>query len=168
MRRIEDPAAVRLEVRRRHARADHHAQIELQPPRRVEEVLDAGDAEHVGELVRIADRRRRAAREHRALEALRNEQRALEVDVRVDEARHDVRALRVNLARAAEAGLEPDDDAVLDRDVAFDEHAREHVEVAHVAQDEVAGLVPRAARRRRRRTSAGQSFPQRTLTSANV
>ena len=45
-----------------------------------------GDAEHVRELVRVADRGGRAAREHGALEALRDEQRALEMDVRVDEA----------------------------------------------------------------------------------
>lgn len=47
----------------------------------------------------------------------------------------------VDLARAAEAGGEPDHDTLLDRDVSGDELAREDIEPAHIAQDEIARLL---------------------------
>src|SRR5687768_12764044 len=82
--RIERAAAVRLERRRGNTRAHHHAEVEalaaLETCRGVEEELNARDAEHVRELVRIADRARGASVENRALKALRHEERALEMD----------------------------------------------------------------------------------------
>ena len=141
--RVEDAAAVRLELGRGHTARHHHAEIEpgLQATRSVEEELDPGHAEHVRELVRIAHRRRRAARQHRALKALRHQERALEMHVRVDEARHDVRAFRVDRPFAGEALCRADDDAVRDREITFAERAAKHVEPAHVLEDEVARLV---------------------------
>jgi hypothetical protein len=56
-----------------------------------------------------------------------------------------VRALRVDLARTLQAGSEADDEPVPDRYVTAHERAREHVEVAHVPQDQIARFE--AARR---------------------
>ena len=53
---------------------------------RVEEVADAFRAEHVGDLVRIADRGGDAARQDAAVEFVRRDQRGFDVQMRVDEA----------------------------------------------------------------------------------
>ena len=64
----------------------------------------------------------------------------LEVHVRVDEARDDVAARRVDrLAPLVRA--EPGDHAVDDRDVALEPFAREDRQDAAAADDEVGGLV---------------------------
>ena len=60
----------------------------------VEEVADALGAQHVGDLVRVADRRRDAVRQHAAVELERRDQRGFDVQMRVDEAGHDDAAAR--------------------------------------------------------------------------
>ena len=65
----------------------------------------------------------------------------LEMHVRVDESRHDVRAVRIERLRAL-VGAEPGDDAVADRDVDVEPLAREDAEDAAAANDEVGRLVP--------------------------
>ena len=57
---------------------------------RVEEPVDAVGPEHVRELVRVGDDRRRPERQHEAGELVDQELRRLDVDVRVDEARDDL------------------------------------------------------------------------------
>ena len=52
--------AGRLESRRRHAGRQVHAEVHDRPLRRLEEIADALEPEHVGDLVRIADRGRDA------------------------------------------------------------------------------------------------------------
>jgi hypothetical protein len=139
--RVEHTRAIGLELRRRYARREHHAEIHRETLRALEEEADPGHAEHVRELVRIADGGRRPERQDRTLEALGHQHRALEMHVSVDEAGHDVRALHVDRALRLKTGLDADDGAVADRDVAFAEHAREHVEVARVAEHEIARLL---------------------------
>ena len=72
---------------RGHARRRHHEDVERQALARVEQPVHAVDAEHVGDLVRVADDRRRPARHHRARELGGRELGRLDVDVGVDEAR---------------------------------------------------------------------------------
>ena len=60
--------------------------------------------------------------------------------VRVDEPRHDVRAVGVQRLDAL-VGAEPGDDAVADRDVDVEPLAREDAEDAPAADDEIRGLV---------------------------
>ncbi len=62
--------------------------------RGVEEIAQARRAEHVGDLVRIADRRGDAMREHAAVEFERRDQRGFDMQMRVDEAGHDDLAAR--------------------------------------------------------------------------
>ena len=139
---VERSRPVRLEVRRGYARADHDAEIE--PPgvhalRRIEEELDPGDAEDVGQLVRVAYRRRRSAREHGALEALGHEEGALEVHVRVDEAGDEMSATSVDRALSLQI-RGADDNAVRDPHVPLAELAGEDVQPADVAENDVTGL----------------------------
>ncbi len=78
-----------------------HAQVHRRRHRRVEEIAKAGDAEHVGDLVRIADRGGDAVGEHAAVEFERRDQRGLDVQMGVDEAGNDDLAGDVDLDRAA-------------------------------------------------------------------
>ena len=67
------------------------------------------DAEHVGDLVRIADRGRDAVGEHAAVEFERRDQRGFDMQMRVDEAGDDDLAGDVDLARAAIVAMRADD-----------------------------------------------------------
>ena len=107
-----------LEMGRRHAARQLHPEVERRRQRGVEEILQAVDAEHVGDLVRIANRRRHAARQHAAVELERRDQRRLDVQVGVDESGDDDFAGDVDLRIAAIVGLRADDAVVADRDVA--------------------------------------------------
>ena len=106
----------RLEARRGDARGGHEVDVERQPGRRVEQPVHAVGAEHVRDLVRIGDDRRRPEREHEPRELVEEELRRLDVQVRVDEARHEVAPRGVERLEALVVA-EPRDDAVDDRDV---------------------------------------------------
>ena len=117
--------------------------------------MDAVGAEHVRDLVRVDDHRRRPEREHQPGELVEEQLRGLEVHVRVDEAGDDVAAggveglLPVVLA-------EPRDSAVDDRDVGLQPLAREHREHTAAANDEIGRLV-----------AAGDRQPSREVCHAD-
>ncbi len=58
--------------------------------------MHAVAAEHVGDLVRVGDHRGRAEREHEARELVEQQLGRLDVEVRVDEARHEEAPRRVD------------------------------------------------------------------------
>ena len=78
----------------------------------VEQPVDAVGAEHVRELVRVADRRGRAAAKNGAIEVARNHEGAFDVDMGVDEAGDHVSSPEVNLSRAPESRFQPHDRAI--------------------------------------------------------
>ena len=102
--------------------------------------VDAVGAEHVRDLVRIGDDRRRAQRQHEPRELVDEQLHRLEVHVRVDEARDDVATARVDCL-ASFVRAEPGDEAVDDRHVGVEPLAREDGEHAPAADDEVGRLV---------------------------
>ena len=103
-------------LRRRHARRRHEVDVERHVVADVDQPVHAVGAEHVRDLVRVGDDRRRAERQHEPRELVDEQLRRLEVHVRVDEAGHDPAAGRVDrLAPLVVA--EPGDEAVDDRDV---------------------------------------------------
>ena len=93
-------------------------------PHDVEQPVDAVGAEHVRDLVRVGDDRRRAEREHEPRELVDEQLRRLEVHVRVDEARAR-RSGRPRRRLGALVLAEPGDVAVDDRDVGLEPLARE-------------------------------------------
>ena len=133
-------AARRLVVRRRHRRRSHEVHVERIAGRCVEQPVHAVRAEHVGDLVRVGDDRSRPERQHEARELVGEQLRRLEVDVRVDEPRHDVAARRVDDLGAVVLA-EPCDPAVRHGDVDLEPLAREHREDAAAAHDHVRRLV---------------------------
>ena len=92
-----EPRAGRLEVGRRHAARKLHAQVHRRRHRGVEEIAQARLPQHVGDLVRIADRRGHAMTQHAAVEFERRDQRAFDMEVRVDEAGRDDLSADVDL-----------------------------------------------------------------------
>ena len=147
----------RLERRGRHARGRHEVDLELEVLRRVEQPVDAVGAEHVRDLVRVGDDRRRPERQHEARELVDEQLHRLEVHVGVDEARDDEAARRVDHLGAVVLA-DPGDDAVGDRDVGVEPLAREDAEDAAAADDGVGGLVPASDREPSRR---GRSWCER-------
>ena len=130
----------RLEGGRGHARRGHEEDLELKARRGVVQPVDAVGAEHVRDLVRVGDDRGGAEREHEPCELVDEQLHRLEVHVRVDEARDDVSARRVDRLAAlvrSDAGDRP----VHDRDVGLEPLAREDGEHPPAAHDEVGGLV---------------------------
>ena len=103
--------------------------------------MDAVDAEHVRDLVRVGDDGRRAERQHEPRELVDEQLDRLEVHVRVDEAGDDPAARCVEHL-ACPRTPEARDDAVDDRDVDVQPLPREDREHAAAADDEVGGLVP--------------------------
>ena len=133
----EQPRAGRLEVGRRHAGAELHLQRHAQRLRRLEEVADAGHAQHVGDLVRIADRRGGAARQHLPVELFGRHEAALDMHMGVDEARYGDQAAAVDLAHAAIVVVGADDPVAADRDVADVERAGRDVQDARTLDHQV-------------------------------
>ena len=152
------PRARRLHRGRGHAARQHHADVHHRAGAGVEEIADAVEAEHVGDLVRIADRRGDAAGGHAAVELEGRDQAALDVQVGVDEARHQHEAADVDHPRAFIGRAGADDGVAADRHVALDEGAGDQVEHAPAAQHEVGGGVAAPLRdavgQRRHRLSA--------------
>ena len=125
--------------------------------------MDAVDAEDVRDLVRVGDDRRRPEREHEPRELVDEQLHRLEVHVRVDEARHDEPARRVDRL-AALVRAEPGDHTVGDGDVALEPLAGEDREHAAAANDEVGGLVAARDGDRSFETSIARTIRVLTMT----
>ena len=133
-------ATRRLEARCRHAGRGHEPDVERDPVADVEQPVHAVGAEHVRDLVRVGDDGSRAERQHEPRELVDEQLRRLEVHVRIDEARHDVAAGRVQRLLALVLA-ESRDVAVDDRDVGLEPLAREGREDPAAADDEVGRLI---------------------------
>ena len=102
--------------------------------------MDAGGAEHVGDLVGVGDDRGRAMRQDRPRELVDHELRRLDVHVGVDEPRHEVGARNIE-ALAAFVAPEADDMAVLDRHVDVEPLLREDRQDVAAGQHNVGRFV---------------------------
>ena len=126
-----------LHVGRRHAGGGHHEHRHRRALGALEHEADALEPEHVGDLVRVGDHRRRAARHHRARELRRRHHGALDVDVGVEQTRGQVGAAEVDVARRVGADA---DDAAGDRDLGRVDLAGEDVDQLEVGEQELGGL----------------------------
>ena len=97
---VESDAPRRLERARGHARRRHHVDVERHVLAHVQQPVHAVRAEHVGDLVRVADDRRGAVGQHDAGELVDHQLAGLDVHVRVDEARHQRPPARVDALAA--------------------------------------------------------------------
>ncbi len=102
-------------------------------------------AEHIGDLVRIADRGGDAVGQDAAVEFMRRDERGFDVQMRVDEARNDDLAGDVDLGCALIAAAGADDAIAADGDVGCDQFARDEIEETAALQDDIGrhdGLYP--------------------------
>ena len=130
-----------LEGGRGHAGGELDAKVHHRRFRRGEEVADALGAEHVGDLVRVADRGGDAVRQDQAVELGRGDQRGFDVEGRVDEAGDGEAPGTVDLAPAG-IGVAGADDAVADDgDIGRRHAAGDDVEEADILDDEVGRLA---------------------------
>ena len=159
-----------LEGGRRHAGGELHAQVHDRGLGRLQEEADAFEAEHVGDLVRIADRRGDAMGQHAAVEFLRRDQRGFDVEMGVDEAGHGEEAAAVDLARALIGRVGADDAIARDGDVGHRHAAIDDVEQADIPDDQIGGRGAPAlvdgARRERLCRSCSAVFVRSVLDSS--
>ena len=133
-------SARRLEDRRGHARRRREVHVEREAGADVEQPVDAVRTEDIRDLMRIGDDGSRSHRQHEARELVDEQLRRLEVHVRVDEARCEVRAADIKRLVPlvfAQAG----DVAVADSHVGLEPFAGEDGEDAAALDDEIGGLV---------------------------
>ena len=141
-----------LEPRQRgHARRHGQEDLQRQVTPLVEHPAHALEAEDVRHLVVVDERGRRPVREHRLGEARDGDHHRLDVQVGVDQARDEVRALGVDRlglrADRVRDVAEHRHAAVRDRHVRAVEHlARVHVHEPAAADDEVGGPPAHADR----------------------
>ncbi len=143
--RVEDRAA-RLARRGRDARRHGEEGAQRQIARRRDQRVHAGQAEDVGDLVRVGNDRAGAVRHGDAGELADPELRAFEVDVRVDEGRGEEAPLQVDrLPRVREPagiGVEPGDPPARHRDRRRLDLAAEDVDDLPAAQHQVGRPPP--------------------------
>ncbi len=145
LRRDVVPAQVRaggFHIRRGHARRHHHKHGERVVLGRVEHVADAIQSQHIGDLVRVNDDGRRAARDDSASELVGRHQRAFDVDVCVNKAGTDVASAYVNNLLGRVALSDADDAAVSQRNIRRVNLARVDVHQARVLEQDFGRLVP--------------------------
>ena len=111
------------------------------PRKRRHEVLRTRDAADVDQLVRVGDNAARAVRHSKARKRLGREHGALDVDMRIDQTGQEDHTRAVIRLTGDILAADADDDAVLDGDLPFLRLAREYIEDAGIADDEVTGFA---------------------------
>ena len=132
----------RFKRRRRHAARQLEEKIHGHLRRAVEKVVERPRSGHIRQLVRIAERRRHAARQNHAFEFERRHQRRLDVNVAVDISRHRDEAVRVENVRSVIPLADTDDRIARDCNVARQQRTGRQVEHRRVPDHEIGGLLP--------------------------
>ena len=122
---------------RRHARRQVDADVHRRLLGAGEEVADALRAEHVGDLVGIAEDSGDTVRQDATVEFKRRHHRRFDVHMRVDEARHGEASASVDLGLAGILPVGADDAIFHDGDVGRFDRAGDEIEQAHVLDDEI-------------------------------
>ena len=138
------PRARGFEMGRRHAGGELDAEVHHRDLGALQEELQPADAQHVADLVRIADRRRGAARHDAAVEFQRRHQGRFAMDVAVDEARHGDEAAPVDLGGASIGLVRADDAVAADGDVALASSPEVRSKMPTDLITRSAGALPRA------------------------
>ena len=134
------PSARRLHVRGGHAGRRHDEDPQREAVAGVEHVADAGDAEHVGDLVRVGNDAGRAPRHHGSGELGHGDHARFDVHVGVQQAGADVQATHVDGLRRLVIP-EAHHHARVDRDVGVVDLARHHVHQSSVLDQCVRRLI---------------------------
>ncbi len=135
-----EPRTRRLHVGGRHAGRGHDEDAQRQPFAGIEHIADPGDTEHIRDLVRVGDGRRRSAGHNGSGELGHGHHARLDVHVRIDEARADVLALEVDRLPGLVVA-EPGDAPFIDGDVGVVDLTGAHVQEARVLQQRVRGRI---------------------------
>src|SRR5690606_36916786 len=114
-------------------------EVEGNAARDLEEIVEAGGAQHVADLVRIADGSGRAPGQDAAAELDRRDHGAFHMDMGVDEAGDDHLAAGINLPLTAIVGPEADDRVAADGHIALGEKAPCHVQIAPALEHQIGG-----------------------------
>ncbi len=136
-----DGGARGFHMGRGHAGGQLHADVHQRVAARLLKVSDAGQADDIGDLMRVADRGGDAARGDAAVEFEGRDEGAFDVEMRVDEAGDEDEAGDVDDLAPFVGVADADDGVARDRHVAVDHRAGHHVEDLTAAQEEIGGRV---------------------------
>ena len=138
------PCAGGFEMGGGHAARQLHADVHDGLFRALKEIADSGGADDIGDLMRIADRGGDAARQHAAVELMRCDQRAFDMQMGVDEPGYDDLAGDVDCVDALIAFQCSHNAIATDGDIALAQLARGQVEQSAALQDNVSRRLARA------------------------
>ncbi|OIQ74851.1 hypothetical protein GALL_434900 [mine drainage metagenome] len=141
IRRLQ-PRPRGLHMGRGHARRQLHANIHHRPRAGVEEIPYPHQPRHIGNLMRVANRRRHASRAHAAVKFERRDKRAFDVQMRVDKPRHQYLAAAVNLSSPLILLENPDDGLAADRHISHDQLARHQIKHPAALQHQIGPHLP--------------------------
>jgi hypothetical protein len=133
--------AGRLQMGGGHAARKLHANIHDGFERAVEEELDALGAEHIGDLVRIADDGRHAIGQDAAVKFMRRDQRGFDVQMGIDETGNDDAAGNVDFGATVVVAAGADDALARDGDIRGDELTRHEIEELPALQHDIGRLA---------------------------
>lgn len=131
-----------LQLRRWNAGRQLHDQIHDRMFGGIEKILKPLLAQHVGNLVRIAHRRRRPAWQDTAVEFIRRDQRTFDMHMAIDEPRHGEQPRSVNLLFALIAVVNADNRIAADGDIRFFQRPGRNIQHRDVFNDKVGGVPP--------------------------
>ena len=132
-----------IERRRGHAGGEHEAHVDGKILRRLQHILNTVGAHNVGDLVRVGDHGRGAVRDDSVGKFLGRDERALQVDVRVDKAGQHELAAHVDLERALVMLAHARDQPLGHGNVAMAQLVAEDVHIGRVLEHKVGLLPPR-------------------------
>ena len=124
-------------VRGWHATRGHDKHIKISAFGAFQHITDAGDAQHIGDLMRVGDYAGDAVRQDSARKFRWRHQAAFDMHMRVDQPGRDKRAVQINFMGAAIASAKPDDMPVMHRDVGRINLAADHIDQASIAQEQI-------------------------------
>ena len=122
-----------------HAARELDADIHDRLTGGIEEILDALGAEHIGDLMWIADHGGDAIRQDAAVEFMRRDQRGSDMQVGIDEARYDDLAGYVDFARPGVIAACADDAVTADGDVGRNQFAGDEVKEPSALEHDIGG-----------------------------
>ena len=133
------PRAGSFEMGCGHAGGELNPQVHDGVVRGIEKIPDAGQAQHIGNLVRITNRRGDAMRKHAAVKLRRADERGFDMQVRVDKARHEDFAGDVNFSEAGIFGMGADDAGAANGDIRAGDLPRNQIKDPPALEHEVGG-----------------------------
>ena len=131
------PRAAGFKMRRRHAARQVDAQVHDGLAGAGQKILYAGKSKHIGDFMRIANRRGDAIGQHQPVKLMRRHQRGFDMQMRVDETRRNDFAVRINFTKAGIVAMRADNAVAANGDIGLRQRAGHKIEQPPAFQHQI-------------------------------